>query len=81
MKDVMKAKWHQAWKTRARKKRSKWRRLTKAKLASKLAIGGFAAVLALFFLSAILFAWYAKDLPQPDKIVRREGFSTKIYDL
>ena len=27
-----------------------------------------------------MFAWYAKDLPQPDKIVRREGFSTKIYD-
>ena len=27
-----------------------------------------------------LFAYYAKDLPNPDKIVRREGFATKIYD-
>ena len=27
-----------------------------------------------------LFAYYAKDLPSPDKVVRREGFATKIYD-
>ena len=27
-----------------------------------------------------LFAWYAKDLPDPDRVVRREGFATKIYD-
>lgn len=27
-----------------------------------------------------LFAFYAKDLPNPEKIVRREGFATKIYD-
>ena len=27
-----------------------------------------------------LFAYYAKDLPNPDKVVRREGFATKIYD-
>ncbi|OGY15556.1 MAG: hypothetical protein A2784_01120 [Candidatus Chisholmbacteria bacterium RIFCSPHIGHO2_01_FULL_48_12] len=30
--------------------------------------------------SAVLFAWYAKDLPRPDKIVRREGFATRIFD-
>ncbi len=30
--------------------------------------------------TTFLFAWYAKDLPQPDKVVRREGFSTIIYD-
>ena len=27
-----------------------------------------------------LFAYYAKDLPSPTSIVRREGFATKIYD-
>lgn len=27
-----------------------------------------------------LFAWYSKDLPSPTKVVRREGFATKIYD-
>ncbi|GAI40504.1 unnamed protein product, partial [marine sediment metagenome] len=34
----------------------------------------------LFLFSTLLFAWYSRDLPQPDKIVRREGFSTKIFD-
>lgn len=27
-----------------------------------------------------LFAWYSKDLPKPGEVIRREGFSTKIYD-
>ncbi len=27
-----------------------------------------------------LFVYFAKDLPSPDKVVRREGFATKIYD-
>lgn len=27
-----------------------------------------------------LFAWYSRDLPKPGQVVRREGFSTKIYD-
>jgi penicillin-binding protein 1C len=33
-----------------------------------------------FIFSFILFAWYSKDLPSPTKVVRRDGFSTKIYD-
>ena len=28
----------------------------------------------------ILFAWYSKDLPSPTKVVRRDGFASKIYD-
>jgi len=28
----------------------------------------------------ILFAWYSKDLPSPTKVVRREGYSSKVYD-
>lgn len=34
----------------------------------------------LFVFSFILFAWYSKDLPSPSKVVRRDGFSSKIYD-
>ena len=28
----------------------------------------------------IMFAWFSRDLPQPGQVVRREGFSSKIYD-
>ncbi|KKQ31872.1 MAG: Penicillin-binding protein, 1A family [Candidatus Shapirobacteria bacterium GW2011_GWF2_37_20] len=31
-------------------------------------------------LMIILFAWYSKDLPSPTKVVRREGFASRIYD-
>jgi len=31
-------------------------------------------------LMLFLFAWYSKDLPSPNRIVRREGYSTKILD-
>ncbi|MGB9911072.1 MAG: penicillin-binding protein [Microgenomates group bacterium] len=34
----------------------------------------------LIFFTLFLFAWYSKDLPSPDKVVRKEGFATKIYD-
>ncbi|OGV96409.1 hypothetical protein A2W24_04745 [Microgenomates group bacterium RBG_16_45_19] len=27
-----------------------------------------------------VFAWFSRDLPTPDEVVRREGFATKIYD-
>ena len=27
-----------------------------------------------------LFAWYSKDLPSPTKVVRRDGYSSKVYD-
>ena len=50
------------------------------RLLSKLAFFSFIFVFLFGFLMFFLFIWYAKDLPAPDKIVRREGFSTKIYD-
>jgi 1A family penicillin-binding protein len=37
-------------------------------------------ILAGFVGIFVLFAWYAKDLPTPSKVVRREGFSSKIFD-
>ncbi len=44
------------------------------------AVAGFVLVVAGLFTTVGLFAYVAKDLPSPDKIVRREGFATKIYD-
>ncbi|HUV46880.1 MAG TPA: transglycosylase domain-containing protein, partial [Candidatus Bathyarchaeia archaeon] len=58
----------------------KFGKMNRAELLRHLAFGSFVGIIALFLLATVLFAWYAKDLPQPDKIVRREGFSTKIYD-
>jgi len=58
----------------------KYRPRSRADLIRLLAVVGFFGVLGVSVLGAILFAWYAKDLPRPDKVMRREGFSTKIYD-
>lgn len=40
-----------------------------------IGVGGF---IVAFLLLALAFAWYSRNLPSPDKIVRRDGFSTKI---
>jgi len=37
-------------------------------------------VLSSFFLASLILVFYSRNLPQPDKIVRQEGFATKIYD-
>jgi 1A family penicillin-binding protein len=74
--------WQRVWQNRIRQRQrqSRWQKLSRAKLASRIAIFGFVGVLGLIFLATFLFAFYAKDLPRPDRIVRQEGFSTKIYD-
>lgn len=62
-------------------------RLTEAQLKLRRAqLIRFGAI-ALFFMVVLgiasffaLFAYYSKDLPKPGQIVRREGFSTKIFD-
>lgn len=28
----------------------------------------------------VMFIWFSKDLPQPGQVIRREGYSSKIYD-
>ena len=72
--------WRQIWERKNYRPRYRPRRKIKAKLAAKLALLAFFGLLVFLLLSAVSFAFYAKDLPRPDKIVRREGFSTKIYD-
>lgn len=55
-------------------------RISKAKIYSTLATLIFAAIACIFLGTTFLFAWYAKDLPRPDKVRRVEGLSTVIYD-
>ncbi|MCG2691946.1 hypothetical protein L6272_03905, partial [Microgenomates group bacterium] len=53
---------------------------TKADVVKLLAVVSFFGLLTMSLLGVVLFAWYSRDLPRPDKVVRREGFSTKILD-
>ncbi len=45
-----------------------------------LAVVGFFVVVAAVLFTVVLFAWYAKDLPRPDKVQRTTGLSTVILD-
>jgi penicillin-binding protein 1C len=65
--------------TRVRKA-SFLKNLDRVKLVRFGALGVFLMVILGTLAAAALFAWYARDLPTPDKIVRREGFSTKLLD-
>jgi 1A family penicillin-binding protein len=50
----------------------------------KIILGIFGLILAgilVGFMGVfLLFAWYSKDLPTPNKVVRHEGYATRIYD-
>lgn len=77
--------WHTEWRRRKDRKhrffsRNFWKNFSKAKLMRMVAIGALAATVGGVFLMMLLFAWFAKDLPDPNRVVRREGFSTKIMD-
>ena len=56
------------------------RQLLYAKLLRFFALGSLVAVVAGVFLFFVLFAWFSRSLPKPGEVVRRAGFSTKIYD-
>lgn len=53
---------------------------TQAKRILTFAKLGLFGVIVLFLSSFIIFPLLAFNLPSPDKVVRREGFSTKILD-
>jgi len=55
-------------------------RFDKVKLVSTLTTCVFLSLLVLILLTTILFAWYGRDLPRPDRVKRVEGLSTIIYD-
>lgn len=64
-----------SWKSNLRNHRK-----NRAKFLSHLALLSFIGACFLIFLFFMTFIIFARELPQPDKIVRKEGFSTKIYD-
>lgn len=74
------ANWQRVWRSRWFKLRHLTRVRSRADLIRLAAVLAFFGLLFGFLLTTILFAWYSRDLPQPDKIVRREGFATKIFD-
>lgn len=57
-----------------------FRKINRTKVLVWLAWGVLVALIGGLLGGVALFAYFAKDLPSPDKVVRREGFATKIYD-
>src|SRR3990172_12334785 len=74
------------WREVRRRKRFKKRwsyvpvAVKKSRSLARLAKLLFLGVIALFIGSFVILPLFAFNLPSPDKIVRREGFSTKILD-
>lgn len=79
-------KWWKIWRRRINNFRycspnkSPNKRLMGSKFFSRLALFCFLGLILGIFVILGLFLWYVKDIPRPDKIVRKEGFATKIYD-
>lgn len=55
-------------------------RVQKTKLLTYLAVGSLVGVIGLSILTTVVFAVFSLGLPDPNKVVRRDGFSTIIYD-
>ncbi|MCS7092497.1 MAG: transglycosylase domain-containing protein, partial [Patescibacteria group bacterium] len=75
------ARWHQRRRARlSRNYRFDFSNFDLSKVFVNLAKIGFVAVLLFTIGIFIIVPFFALNLPSPDKIVRREGFSTKILD-
>src|SRR3989344_294140 len=76
--------WKSAWRVKNRRsyQSSSYRPSSrnKSNLIYRLGLLSFIGVLSLFLVFGIIFPIFALNLPSPDKLVRREGYSTKIYD-
>lgn len=68
------------WRQRLAARRDGARGFTKSHLFANLAKLGFFGVIALFVLGIIIVPILAFTLPAPEKVVRQDGFSTKILD-
>lgn len=68
------------WLNLLRKKRRRYRRKRRKPAWRKVLLGVSFVLLAGFITFIGLVAWYSRDLPRPDKVVRREGFTSRIYD-
>ncbi len=52
----------------------------KTRTWATIAMGAFVCLVVGTLFVGLLFAWYAKDLPRPDKVRRTEGLSTVVLD-
>ncbi|MFH2118316.1 MAG: hypothetical protein ABII10_01105 [Candidatus Paceibacterota bacterium] len=52
----------------------------KAQRMRLIARGSVIAVIVGILGFFAMFAWYSRDLPKPGEVIRREGFSTKLFD-
>lgn len=77
--------WKSAWANKHRSRRYSYtprneRTTSKAKFLYKLGLFSLVSIIGLFILLGVVIPIFALSLPSPDKLVRRDGFSTKIYD-
>ncbi|PIU03599.1 penicillin-binding protein [Candidatus Shapirobacteria bacterium CG08_land_8_20_14_0_20_39_18] len=75
--------WKRFWKNKRREinfARSTRPKISRTQRLAKLAPWFFGCLLLGTIVSALVFALYARELPSPDKVVRREGFATQIMD-
>ena len=86
--------WQNIWKRRLLQKKKlplfsppscsadvpKFKKISFAKVLARLSFIALIGVLSMTVFGGVLLVVLAKDLPQPDRIVRKEGFATKIYD-
>lgn len=54
--------------------------LQRIKMVRTAAVVGLIGVILGIVIFFGAFAWYSRDLPKPGQVVRRDGFSTKLYD-
>ena len=71
---------HWRAKYRATRKYTNYDPNNRARKFAKYAKLVFIGVIALFIVGFLVLPLFAFDLPSPDKIIRKEGFSTKILD-
>jgi len=73
--------WLMVFKQRVNKKISSGIYRNKRILSPKRVFLIFAILILIGFLMVIsVFAWYSRNLPRPGQVVRREGFTTRLYD-
>jgi len=74
--------WARTWNHRQMKSKNLFRQMKFDKQSLMKYFGLFALIGTLvgIVLMILVFAWVSRTLPDPNKIVRREGFSTRIQD-
>lgn len=82
--------WRETWRERLKQLKQvsfkslspnkKFKKFNFAKALAFVAFFAFISIIAVSIFSGILLVVLARELPMPDRIVRKEGFATKIYD-